>query len=155
MHRDSKQNDIQMRMERIREQSRLHATEVALHSGRMLDWKEHLRSAPFAAFGLSALAGFALLYRRSRSCTSVTPLMARYEPHSDSAHTVSNAAGSIRSMVLSMATSMLLTSGKRALLRGLQSYLAQSNHGYQSNQRRYPSSSESERLNPSPQVSDN
>jgi hypothetical protein len=128
MHRESKLNEIQMRMEKIREQSRLHATEVALHSGRMLDWKEHLRSAPVAAFGLSALAGFALLYRRSKSCTSVTPSLARHEFYPASVPKASNAAGSIRAMVLSMATTMLLTSGKQALLRGLQSYLAQSNH---------------------------
>ncbi|XZE32666.1 hypothetical protein SH501x_003421 [Pirellulaceae bacterium SH501] len=156
MHLESERNDIPMRMEKIREQSRMHATDVALHSERMLDWKEHLRSAPVTTFCLSALAGFAFLYRRPNLSASVAMPMIRNEPGPASVSSSEpSAASSIRTMVLSMATSMLLTTGKQALLRGLQTYLAQSNHGHQSNPRGNPSSPASERLHPTGQASDN
>ncbi|XZE46509.1 hypothetical protein SH467x_001795 [Pirellulaceae bacterium SH467] len=140
MHSSNESTEIQQRMERLREQSRTHASEVVRQSQRMLDWKEHIRSAPVTTFAIGALAGFTLLYRRAGSTvatgsavtTGVLPI--RSSTVAASPPPVTSAGHSVRSMVLSMATSFLLSSGKRALLRGLQTYLAQSHHGQQSNQ---------------------
>ncbi|AMV33207.1 hypothetical protein VN12_13860 [Pirellula sp. SH-Sr6A] len=149
MHHSDEPTGIQQRMERLRAQSRTHASDVVRQSQRMLDWKEHLRSAPVTTFVVGALAGFTLLYRRSGSAvaTRVLPIHSSSVPASPPP--VASSSHSVRSLALSMATSFLLTTGKRALLRGLQTYLAQSHHGHQSNQRdsqrgsnpeRYPSS---------------
>lgn len=133
--------EIQSQMQSIRSRSKLQKMQFADDSARMLDWKEHVRAMPVTALVASVVVGFTLLYKKtpskSQSVANTSPSQsAHFAPLPRGAIPVppaaKNAKNPIVSAALSMATSILLTSGKQFILKNIQSILSEANHERQS-----------------------
>ena len=136
--------DIQARMQSIRSHSKLQQMQFVDDSARMLDWKEHVRAMPVTALVASFVVGFTLMYKKTpgrsqslpRDASGVppqTPSIAAQLPLSASPGLPSKSSvNPLVSAAMSMAASLLLSSGKQFILKNIHSILSEGHHERQS-----------------------
>ena len=133
--------EIRSQMDSIRTRSKQQKLQFVDDSARMLDWKEHVRAMPVTAVVASVVVGFSLLYKNTptKSNAKATPEPAPQPVRSFFATSASQPPpkkaanmSPLMSAAMSMATSVLLSSGKQFLMKNIQSILSDTNHERQS-----------------------
>jgi hypothetical protein len=112
---------LQARMAVIRGKQQRRIAEVQTESERMIDWREHVKSAPLTALSISAIVGFLLM--QSRQSTKVQPVVFSNHTSPETAVRSERRGHPLLGMALSLASNFALTAGKRFVIQQLQSFI--------------------------------
>lgn len=122
-------SELQERMRDIRAKRIHRVAELQNEAGRLVDWREHVKSAPLTALAGSALLGFVAVKSATRSSVAASTQQPQFNPSLVKATKEATLfpPGYFTNSAIRVLTSVLLTAGKAYISKQWNSKSGQSN----------------------------